>query len=297
MKSCCCCLILTSISFFSIVFLAFLTARANTFPATNFTNVKYDDDGTTLHAYFVKPESPGNNTPAVILFHAWNGMSEDVTYFADELAMQGYYVIAPDLFRGVAADGMNIIWNIFNILTVSQTRLDKDSDAALSYLTAMENVDENRISSGPGFCYGGTQSLIFASRHTMAATVTCYGTYVRELHDADSKAWGKLKSGGPILGIYGEEDTAPSPDDAKALGEALEKNGISHNITIYKGVGHGFIKSYSQKDSGAKDYQTTISAWNEIEEFLSTSFKTSRRFLGTLKTAGLDDEPDRKSVV
>ena len=38
---------------------------------------------------------------------------------------------------------------------------------------------------------------------------------VKELHDADSKAWGTLKTGGPILGIYGKDDTSPSPKDAE----------------------------------------------------------------------------------
>ena len=186
-----------------------------------FTNVKYDVDGTTLHAYLATPANPTKNTPAAILFHAWNGMSEEVTYFADRLAEEGYYAIAPDLFRNTATTGTNILWNILTVLTVSETRMDADSDAAFKYLKSIQDVDETRISSGPGFCFGGSQSLKFAARHKLAATVTCYGTYIRELQDADAAAWGKLKEGGgPILGIYGMDDTSPSPEQAK-------KDGIS----------------------------------------------------------------------
>ena len=274
---CCCCCILTPIlALFFFLLIIFLSAWAQTFPATKFTNTKYDTaDGVTLHAYVATPVNPKPGTPAVMVFHAWNGMSEEATYFADQLALEGYYAIAPDLFRGVAAEGMNIIWNILTVLTTSQERMDADSDAALAYLKAIENVDDDRISSGPGFCFGGTQSLIFSSRHTMAATVTCYGTYVKELHDPDSSAWGKLKLGGPVLGIYGELDTSPEPDDGLKFGKALATNKMRHNITIYPEVGHGFITPHAHKDSNDPTHAQAVNAWYEIEKFLLRAFSNT----------------------
>jgi carboxymethylenebutenolidase len=268
------------------LFILFLASWGQTFPATKFTNIKYDVDGITLHAYLATPKSPKNNTPAAIMFHAWNGMSEEMTYFADQLAADGYYAIVPDLFRGTATGATNILWNILTVMTTPQERMNTDSDAALKYLKTLGNVDQGRISSGPGFCFGGTQSLVFGSRHKMAATVTCYGTYVKELHDADSKAWGTLKTGGPILGIYGKDDTSPSPKDAEKFGEALEKIGIAHNITIYEGVGHGFIKHTLHKDGD----ETPVMAWNQIKRFLKGAFQSAstdrRRSLTTLQLNG-----------
>lgn len=270
----CCCCGCAGVSLL-IVIIAFIAALAQTFPATKFTNVKYDVDGTTLHAYLATPKDQTKKAPAAILFHAFNGMSEEVTYFADQLAEEGYYAIAPDLFRNTAAEGTNFIWNILTVLTVSQTRMNADSDAALDYLKSLENVDKSRISSGPGFCFGGSQSLIFASRHTSAATVTCYGTYVTELGDADAAAWGKLKEGGPILGIYGKDDTRPPPEAADKFKEALVKNKLKHNVTIYDGVGHAFIKPEYHKDSREKNHGTAVKAWNQIKSFLSDAFNTN----------------------
>lgn len=129
--------------------------------------------------------------------------------------------------------------------------------------------------------------MIFSSRHLVAATVTCYGTYIKELADPDSEAWGKLldQSAGPVLGIYGEEDSSPSPDDARKFSAALKENGLAHNVTIYPSVGHGFITPEAHKDSEAKDHDTTVDAWQEIETFLAgaldnNSMAERRRFSG-----------------
>ena len=269
---CCCCCSATTPLVLIVLFI--LIAWGQTFPVTKFTNIEYEVNGVTLHAYLATPESPKKGAPAAILFHAWNGVSEDVTFFADELAKQGYYSIAPDLYRGTASKNDNIVWNILATLTTSQNRMDDDSDAALAHLQSIANVDPNKISSGPGFCAGGTQSLIFASRHAVAATVTCYGSYVKELaKDADSSAWGKLKEGGPVLGIFGEDDTRPSPKDANDFGDALVKNKMMHNITIYKGVSHGFIKAKTFQDSAETGHQTNVNAWGQIEQFLAAAFQ------------------------
>lgn len=68
-------------------------------------------------------------------------MSEEATFFCDKLADEGYYCLAPDLFRNVASPAMNILWNIYSVVTTSQDQIDSDSDAALAYLLAIDNVN------------------------------------------------------------------------------------------------------------------------------------------------------------
>ena len=291
---CCCCLLTGVLSFILFLVVLFANASAQTFPATRFTNIEYKslDGVTTLHAYLATPTTPLPNTPAVILFHAWNGMGEEVTYFADQLAEQGYYAIAPDLFRNVAAEPMNILHNIMNVISTPQPRMDSDSDAALTYLKSIANVDASRISSGPGFCFGGTQSLMFATRHTMAAAVTCYGTYASEFHQVDggkeSPAWGKLTGGTKVLGIYGELDTAPAPEVALGFEKALVKKGMVHNITIYPDVGHAFINPESYKDEEAIGHSQAKGAWQEIVTFLNMAFDNTTSVSGKRRELELD---------
>lgn len=238
-KCCCCCGVCGLVALLAVVALAaFIGATFGAvWPATDFTNTEYPGpDGTTLHAYVAAPTlAAGQNAPAAIVFHAWNGMSEEPVYFADRLAEAGYFAIAPDLFRNVASDEGNILRNIVNVINADQEQMNADADAALGYLQSRDDVNASHVVSGPGFCFGGAQSIIFATRHPTAATVTCYGSNIRNFANADSSNWGYLGSS-PVLGIYGELDTRPAPAEAEAFGAALEKRGAAVNVSIYDGA-------------------------------------------------------------
>merc|ERR1719353_395645 len=86
-------------------------------------------------------------------------------------------VLVPDLFRGVASPGDNVVFNIYHNLfsgNVDQKQMDADAEAALAWVKAKPEVDANVVFSGPGFCFGGSQSLLFAMRHEVSATITLY---------------------------------------------------------------------------------------------------------------------------
>src|SRR5258708_6756564 len=48
----------------------------------------------------------------------------------------------------------------------------------------------------------------------------------------------------PFLGLYGEKDTGPSPEDARKFGDLLKQTNPNSEIVIYPGVGHGFFADY-----------------------------------------------------
>jgi carboxymethylenebutenolidase len=238
------------------------------FPASKFTNVEYtNDQGETLLAYLATPPnySPDATYPAALVLHAWNGMSEEPVYFANLLAEQGYIVLAPDLFRGVASKELNIPWNILTVTNAPQDRMDKDVDAALEYLLSL-NVDEARVFSGPGFCFGGAQALEASKRRAFAATVTLYGSSIDGLQDPDSSNWGLIGvDGAKVLGIYGSKDRSPSVAEAKGFETAMVDRGIDHVVTIYEGVGHAFVNP----DAHEAGRQQARPAWDQVVSFMN----------------------------
>lgn len=240
------------------------------FSAEEFTNTEYvNSNGDTLHAYVALPPNYSNSTnetyPVAMVFHAWNGMSEEPVYFADLLAEEGgYVVIAPDLFRGVSSEITFIFYNILNVMNTPQDRMDSDIDAAIEYLERLGNVDMSNLVSGPGFCFGGSQALELAKRRSVGATVSLYGSSIAGLQDpTDDELWGLLGRS-PILGIYGALDMGPSPDDVSGFETALQALNATYNITIYDDVGHAFVNPEAHMSG---DTQATA-AWDQVMSFL-----------------------------
>ena len=45
----------------------------------------------------------------------------------------------------------------------------------------------------------------------------------------------------PLLGLFGDDDQSPSPDDVAAMATALEANGKTYDFHSYDGAGHAFF--------------------------------------------------------
>jgi carboxymethylenebutenolidase len=226
--------------------------------AADFTNVTYPGpEGVTLRAYLTKPEGNGP-FPAVLLVHEFYGINEDITQKADLLAQQGYLVLAVDAYRGDTT--RQIPRAIWLVVTTPQDQIRADIDAGYRYLAALPEVNADRIGA-VGFCFGGTQVMHLGTRNPdLRANVIYYGSGPI----TDPQALGVLGQSGPVLGIYGEQDTSIP------LEEVLQTRGIPHQVTVYPGVGHAFVHMDTLSVPGpAQD------AWNQMLGFLEQSLKSS----------------------
>ena len=120
------------------------------------------NDGFELGAYEASPA--GAPKGAVVVIQEIFGVNSHIRSVVDGYAAEGYFAIAPDLFRNVASDEGNILRNIVNVINADQEQMNADADAALGYLESRDDVNASHVVSGPGFCFGGAQSIIFATR-------------------------------------------------------------------------------------------------------------------------------------
>ena len=67
----------------------------------------------------------------------------------------------------------------------------------------------------------------------------------------------------PFLGLYGEQDKNPSPEDAKKFIEMLKHHNQNVDMMIYPGAGHGFHADYrpSYNAAAAQDGWKRCVAW------------------------------------
>jgi carboxymethylenebutenolidase len=112
-----------------------------------------------------------------------------------------------------------------------------------------------------GYCSGGRQSFMVACTLDVDAAVDCYGGY------ADVALAPNLRC--PLVGLFGVDDAAPSPDDVAVMEAALETNGKTFAFQSYEGAGHAFfsVDRPSYRLDAAKD------GWKRIWAFYGEHLK------------------------
>lgn len=224
--------------------------------------------------YLVLPENTsmqeGDNEttsklPGVVMIHEWWGLNDHIKNMADELAKEGYAVLAVDLFNGKVAASPDDAMSLVTAARDNQNESNSNMVAAVDYLVSLDNVDSSKIIS-IGWCFGGGQSLQLAlsadPTSPMAATVLYYGNLV-----TDQQQLSKIN--GPVLGIFGSEDQSIPVSEVNEFEQALNANNITNEIYIYEGVGHAFANPTGESfaPNELKD------AWQKTIEFIDSHLK------------------------
>ncbi|HUD22362.1 MAG TPA: dienelactone hydrolase family protein [Acidobacteriaceae bacterium] len=192
----------------------------------------------TVQAFVVYPEV-SQKAPVVLMIHEIFGLSDWAKEMADEIAAQGYIVIAPDLLYGYGPKGGGTdAYPGQDAVTKAVSALDPavvtaDLDAAADYGKKLPSANGKLFVAG--FCWGGGKSFDFAAhRRDLSAAFVFYGT-----PPADDA----LKNiTAPVYGLYAGNDariTATVP----ATTAAMKAAGKKYESVIYDGAGHGFMRA------------------------------------------------------
>jgi carboxymethylenebutenolidase len=212
---------------------------------------------TKVRLYFAYPEGRGAapKLPGLIVIQEWWGVNDDIQERTRDFAAKGFYAVAVDLYDGQSTDDPTKAASLRKAMTDEGALLRLKTGVDLLTEEAGNNmVDASRVGA-IGWCMGGQQSLLLSlADPRIKATAIFYGGLVT---DPD-----KLKAlQGPVLGVFGNNDKAPSPEDVTKFDEALKKAGIK-DVTIYRydGVGHAFASRAAAK-MGAYNEEKAKDAW------------------------------------
>ncbi|MFZ2886562.1 MAG: dienelactone hydrolase family protein [Minisyncoccia bacterium] len=206
--------------------------------------------------YYAEPMTPGEH-PGVILVHEWWGLNDHIAGAAEELAREGYRVLAVDLFGTVAA-------------TSSEAQKQV---AALDQAEALENMKSaerflrdkgaQKIASF-GWCFGGGQSLQLAlsQNENLDATIIYYGQLTDNQDQLKNISW-------PVLGVFGDADRSISTSSVESFKNALNAVGVENEIYVYPGVGHAFANPSNPNHAPRE----TADAWEKTLAFLDKHLK------------------------
>jgi carboxymethylenebutenolidase len=231
--------------------------------AADFSNITYPNPagGGDLYAYLNIPQAEGPYPGVIMLPYQW-GLNTEMTRLANFLSERGYITIVPDLYRGTATETLPRALLLTRLTPDDQ--LFADIQASFNYLTTLDEIDPTRIGI-VGFGYGGGVALRYATRNPrLAATVDISGEVITSAEMLNGF------EAGPVMGIFGANDTAIPPTQIGQFGAALEAAGIEHEIKTYEKVGSDFIKLPDLSIFNSTAYV----AWTDMIHFLDEALKS-----------------------
>ena len=227
--------------------------------------VTQDLDGRQLKSFLIFPETSGK-VPGIILIHENRGLNDWARSMADQVAAQGYIVMAPDMLTGKAPGGGKTS-DFANpddartaIYELDPDEITANLDAVYKYLKATPAC--NGTVAVMGFCWGGSQAFRYVTNNRgLAAGFVFYGTAPENAKELE-----RIQA--PVYGFYGENDSrvdATIPDTEKNMKAAGKK----FEPVIYKGGGHGFMRSGEGPDATEGNRSARDEAWKRLRSLLS----------------------------
>jgi carboxymethylenebutenolidase len=196
----------------------------------------------TVQAFVVYPEV-SKKAPVIVMIHEIFGLSDWAKEMADELAAQGYIVVAPDLLSGFGPNGGGseaFPSQDATTRAVGQLSPDvvtADLDAAADYGKKLPSANGKVFVAG--FCWGGGKSFAFAThRHDLSAAFVFYGPPPPDVTTITA----------PVYGFYAGNDARISAT-VPATTDAMKAAGKRYETVIYDGAGHGFMRAGEAPDA------------------------------------------------
>lgn len=222
--------------------------------------------------------SGDGRVPAVLLLHHDMGLTLEIARLAERLAVEGYIVLAPDLFRGeraVSVPGALVLgW------THRGADIAVDLELAFGQLAALPEVDSRRVAVA-GLAFGGTEAVRAGIRSNAPALIASISGKVPVVEGDDvvdedrggrggqdgggqDGELGKLRQGRAFFGAFGRDDPGLRVDEVVRFGDRLRRYGGVVAINIYDSVG---LKGFTSGRPGASPDSRRV--WRDFRQFLA----------------------------
>ncbi len=213
----------------------------------------------TIKAFVVYPERK-DKAPVVLIIHEIFGLTDWARSLCDELAEAGVIAIAPDLLSGQRLEDVDAARKATYALPKEQVKADLDATAeyALTKIPAC-----NGTLAVCGFCWGGGVTFAYANENPkLKAAYSFYGMAADEPSKVANIAC-------PVYGFYAENDERVNATIPKAE-ELMKAAGKKYEPVIYKGAGHGFMRSGEPNNPNVRegDKKARDEAWKRWKSLL-----------------------------
>jgi carboxymethylenebutenolidase len=221
-------------------------------------DVEFPAGGATTPGYLAEPAS--GSGLATIVLQEWWGLEEHIRDVCERFAREGFFALAPDLYRGDTTTKPSEAQQ--KLMALSMEQAEQDMCAAGDFLSSRTGVQGAGVGS-VGFCLGGGLSVwALATCPVITAAVSYY--YVLPHGKPD---FSKLK--GPVLGHFGSADEFVPTEAAKELESEMRAAGADATFHYYEGATHAFFNDVERPERvGMYDPAAAESSWERTVSFL-----------------------------
>jgi carboxymethylenebutenolidase len=217
--------------------------------------------GGSFDAYLALP--PAGTGPGLLLLQEIFGVNEHIRTVAEQYALDGFVVLAPDVFWqqqrrldiGYTPD--DIQRGRALAMAADRAALQRDLTDAVAALRAMPQVQGPRVGA-VGYCMGGRLAYVAAATAGVDAAVAYYGGGIQDMLDLAPQV------GCPMQFHYGALDANIPLAAVDRVRAAMQ--GKAAEVFVYDSADHGFNcwarKSY-QAASAALAHARTLQFFAE----------------------------------
>jgi carboxymethylenebutenolidase len=223
-------------------------------------DVEFPTGAGTTPGYLAEPHS--GRGPATIVLQEWWGLEEHIRSVCDRFAAEGFFALAPDLYRGEETTKPSEAQQKLMALNIEQA--EQDMCGAADFLASREGMEGAGVGS-VGFCLGGGLSAwALATCPKVVAAASYY--YVLPHGKPD---FSTLK--GPVLGHFGTADEFVPVGAAKELEAEIRDAGGEATFHFYEGATHAFFNDLDRPERvGVYDPEAAELSWQRTVSFLRT---------------------------
>lgn len=213
-------------------------------------------------AYVARPQTEAD--AAVILIQEWWGINDHIKDIAGRYAKEGYFCVAPDLYRGRVATNTDEASSLMNALAV-----DDGMETIRKAMDAAAETYKIKQFGITGYCMGGTFALRSAGEiPELKAAAPFYGDIPEE------SVLAKLRV--PTLFIAGKRDAWINPEKVNTLKEIAAKYNLPVEVVTYD-ADHAFFNDTRPQVYNA---EAAADAWRKVlehfQKHLSRTAKPTR---------------------
>ena len=226
-------------------------------------------NGNWINAYFARPLGAGP-FPGMVLAHHMPGWDEWYRMTTLKFALHGYATVTPNLyFRTGHGTPEDVAAKVRGEGGIADDQAVGDLVGAMQYVRALPY--SNGKVGVIGTCSGGRHAYLAACRAPgFDAIVDCWGGRVvmapdqlTEKSPVSPLDYTKDLSC-PLLGLFGNEDKNPTPEQVDQHEAELKKHSKNYEFHRYDGAGHGFFYDHAPAYRQAQ----AVDGWQKVFAFL-----------------------------